>query len=254
MNTFSIVIPMFNASKTIKKTLDSCLTQIYSPKEIIIVDDCSADDSMQVVRQWKKNYNGDIKIVLEKQEPNAGPSKARNRGWELASGEYISFLDADDYFVPEKLAEIHHVLLENKDIILLGHNYTLENKEVKSSDSLNHILTKNLLLKNLTTTPSVIVKREILERFDENMHYTEDHDLWLRITEQYDKTYFLDRVLTTIGRPVRSEGGQSANLWAMRKGEIIMYKKFCKRNSIMLLFPLFAIFSLSKHVLKMLKG
>ena len=250
---FSIIIPMYNASTTIEKTLDLCVNQTYVPKEIIIVDDCSSDDSMQVVQQWRENYAGTIDIVLEKLEQNSGPSKARNRGWKLATRDYIAFLDSDDWFLPEKLADIHHVLLENKEIVLLGHDYALENEVLKSSASLNQIFTKNLLFKNLTTTPSVIVKREILERFDESMRYTEDHDLWLRITEQYDKTYFLDRVLTTIGRPVRSKGGQSANLWAMRKGEITMYKKFCKRNNIMLLFPLFLSFSLSKHLLKMFK-
>ena len=110
------------------------------------------------------------------------------------------------------------------------------------------------MLKNFATTPSVIVKRKLEERFDKAMRYTEDHDLWLRITQKYGKTYFLDAILTVIDRPVRTEGGQSANLWAMRKGEIEMYRKYCKRNKSMLLFPIYTSYSLSKHILKMLKG
>ncbi len=251
---FSIIIPMFNASNTMVKTLESCINQTYGLKEIIIIDDCSTDDSMQVVKQWKKNYNGNIEIVLEKLEQNSGPSKARNRGWDLASSDYVIFLDADDKFLSNKLEVIDSVLMENPEIILLGHSYSLEGEEKKETSSLEKISTADLLLKNLTTTPSVIVKRDIEERFDESMRYTEDHDLWLRITKKYNKTYYLNRVLTIIDRPVRSKGGQSSNLWAMRKGEIIMYYKYCKTNRIMLLFPLFTVFSLSKHVLKMIKG
>jgi len=113
---------------------------------------------------------------------------------------------------------------------------------------------KDLLLKNLFATPSVTVKCSISERFDESMRYTEDHDLWLRLTQKYDATYLLETVLTIIDRPVRSVGGQSANLWAMRKGEIKMYWKYCKKSIKMILFPLFLVFSLGKHLLKMIKG
>ena len=252
---FSIIVPMYNASDTIVKTLDSCIHQTYLPKEIIVIDDRSSDDSVVVVQEWKEHYKGQVEIVLQLLEVNSGPSKARNAGWDLATGEYVAFLDADDRFMAHKLETIASVLKKNEEIVLLGHKYTLNELEKTGViGELQKIDIHHVLLKNLATTPSVIVKRQILERFDETMRYTEDHDLWLRITEHYDKTYFLESTLTIIDRPVRSKGGQSANLWAMRKGEITMYKKFCKRNSIMLLFPLFIAFSLSKHILKILKG
>jgi len=247
---FSIVIPMFNASEYIVKTLESCVEQSYLPKEIIVVDDRSSDNSVAVLQEWKENYEGTVEIVLKCLEVNSGPSKARNRGWDLASGEYVAFLDADDRFLDNKLEVIHRILEDNKEIVLLGHGYSLAEQEQNTRSNLKKISTKDLLLKNLTTTPSVIVKRNIEERFDENMRYTEDHDLWLRITQKYDETYFLDTVLTIIDRPVRAEGGQSSNLWAMRKGEILMYKKFCKTNGVMILFPLFAAYSLLKHLIK----
>jgi len=251
---FSVVIPMFNSSTHIVKTLESCASQTYLPKEIIVVDDCSSDDSVAIVQHWKENYRGEIEMILKQLEVNSGPSKARNRGWGLASGEYVAFLDADDRFVSEKLERIASVLKNNEEIVLLGHAYTLEETIPNDTMKLQKVTTRDLLVKNLTTTPSVIVKRKLEERFDENMRYTEDHDLWLRITQKYDQTYFLDTVLTVIDRPVRTKGGQSANLWAMRKGEIEMYRKYCKTNKSMLLFPLYAVYSLSKHMLKMLKG
>lgn len=251
---FSIVIPMFNASEYIVKTLESCVEQSYLPKEIIVVDDRSSDNSVAVLQEWKENYEGTVEIVLKCLEVNSGPSKARNRGWDLARGEYVAFLDADDRFVSKKLETIAEVLHEHREIVLLGHGYALVDQKKNDTSNLEKVSTEDLLLKNLTTTPSVIVKRNIEERFDESMRYTEDHDLWLRITQKYDETYFLDTVLTIIDRPVRAEGGQSSNLWAMRKGEIFMYEKYCKTNKKMLLFPLFAVFSLSKHFIKMIKG
>ena len=250
---FSVVIPMFNASQHIVKTLESCIEQTYLPQEIIVVDDCSSDDSYALVQKWIEQYSGEIEVVLEGLERNSGPSKARNVGWDLANAEYVAFLDADDRFISKKLETIAEVLHEQKEIVLLGHAYALVDQKKNDTSNLEKISTKDLLLKNLTTTPSVIVKRNIEERFDESMRYTEDHDLWLRITQKYDETYFLDTVLTIIDRPVRAEGGQSSNLWAMRKGEIQMYRKYCKANKMMILFPLFATFSLSKHFIKMIK-
>ena len=250
---FSIVIPLFNASAFIEKTLESCTLQTLLPKEIIIVDDCSIDDSYALVQQWKKHYRGSIEIILKKMEENSGPSKARNQGWDLGSAEYIAFLDADDSFIPEKLEKMRDVLVQNHDIVLLGHGYSVNYKERNKHAALEKVSAKALLFKNMTTTPSIIVKREIKERFDESMRYTEDHDLWLRITKQYDKTYFLNTVLTIIGRPVRTAGGQSANLWAMRQGEIKMYYKYCKENGLLLLFPILTLFSLGKHGYKMLR-
>ncbi len=251
---FSVIIPMFNASHTIVKTLDSCLEQTLLPKEIIIVDDCSSDDSIEKVEQWREAYGGDVKVMIASLSENSGPSKARNRGWDLANGEYIAFLDADDRFLPKKLEKVGDVFVQNSNIVLLGHGYSVDDESITESAALKKVSVKALLFKNLTTTPSVIVKREIKERFDESMRYTEDHDLWLRITQRYDETYFLETVLTIIGRPVRAKGGQSDNLWAMRKGEIKMYRKYCQDNSRIFLFPFFLLYSLAKHSVKMIKG
>ncbi len=254
MISFSIVIPMFNSAYSIVKTLESCLEQTTLPVEIIVVDDCSSDDSFALVKQWMQKYNGTVEIVLRQLEVNSGPSKARNVGWEMATGEYVAFLDADDRFRTEKLETLVPVLRENPSVVLLGHNSKLNSDGIKEHGDLSKVSTITILKKNVFTTPAVVIKRDIKERFDETMRYTEDHDLWLRITQKYDETYYLDRVLTLIDRPVRSEGGQSANLWAMRRGEIKMYKKFCKSNGLMVLFPMFLGYSLAKHLVKLFKG
>ena len=254
MMRFSIVIPMFNNQSTIVKTLESCIAQIYMPLEVIIVDDASQDNTVLTVEEWIANYNGAVKIELIKLSENSGPSKARNVGWNSAKGDFVAFLDADDVFLPGKLDKIETVLSGNTDMILLGHKARVQGVTADESNKLEKVSCRDLLKRNLFTTPSVVIKREIDERFDESMRYTEDHDLWLRVTQKYDESYYLDTVLSEIDRPVRAKGGQSANLWAMRKGEIKMYYKYTRNTHQLFLFPFFLLFSLSKHIVKKIES
>ena len=251
---FSIVIPMFNNRIHIVNALDSCVKQSYKPKEIIIVDDCSVDASVEVVNKWRDRYYGEIDIILHRLERNSGPSVARNKGWDLASEGYIAFLDADDIFTIEKLAIAKKNLIQYPDTILLGHEYGVEKVENKSSYQLKRLTTKSFLRKNYFTTSAVVVKRDVGERFDETMRYTEDQDLFLRLTDKYNKTCYINKELVLRERDMNEGGGLSANLWAMRSGEVKMYRKFCKANGLMVLFPIFLAYSLSKHLLKLLKG
>ncbi len=96
MSVVSVVIPCYNAGKWLRAAIDSCLAQTYSNLEIIVVDDGSTDDSLLIAQ----SYGGDVTIVSG---PNRGGSRARNRGFALSHGEYIQFLDADDYLLPAKI-------------------------------------------------------------------------------------------------------------------------------------------------------
>ena len=137
----SIVIPLYNNVDTIERSLESCVNQIVLPAEIIIVDDKSSDDSLKVVNKWIDRYKGDVDIVLDKLELNSGSSVARNRGWDISRGEYISFLDADDFFLVDKLKNIVSILSNNSDILLLAHNYALvHEKKQNNSKTLNLII------------------------------------------------------------------------------------------------------------------
>ena len=251
---FSIVIPTYNSQRSIKKTLNCCVEQSCLPLEVIIVDDASQDSTIEVVEKWIQAYGDSVNVQLIKLLNNSGPSKARNVGWDAANGEYVAFLDADDIFLPEKLKRVDTVLRSNTDMILLGHKARVKDVTADESNKLEKVSCMNLLKRNLFTTPSVVIKREIDERFDESMRFTEDHDLWLRVTQKYDESYYLDTVLSEIDRPVRAKGGQSANLWAMRKGEIEMYYKYTRNTHQLFIFPFFLLFSLSKHILKKIES
>jgi glycosyltransferase involved in cell wall biosynthesis len=93
----SVVIPAYNCAAYVGQAVDSVLRQTYTDWEIIVVDDGSRDDTKLILEQ----YGDRIRYIYQQ---NQGVSIARNRGIELARGEFIAFLDADDYFLPDKIA------------------------------------------------------------------------------------------------------------------------------------------------------
>ncbi|MGJ3250975.1 MAG: glycosyltransferase family 2 protein [Elainellaceae cyanobacterium] len=107
----SVIIPCFNAHNWVAEAIDSCLHQTYPHIEIIVIDDGSTDDSLKVIKRY-----GD-RIIWETGE-NRGGNHARNRGFHLAKGDYIQYLDADDYILPEKIQR-HIETLEttNADVV-----------------------------------------------------------------------------------------------------------------------------------------
>ena len=250
----SVIIPMYNSKNTIKSAIESLLNQTYiEPIEIIVVNDGSIDGCEKIVEEMIINNqtNRTIKLI---NKANGGVSSARNRGIKEASGEYIAFLDSDDIWHPQKL-ELVFEALKDDSIKFIGHSYTLENNFDKkfNLEKLSKVSFTKLLLKNFAVTPSIIIKKEICEYFDETMTHTEDHELWLRITLKTD-VHYLDLPLTTLGRPTMTRGGLSANRWAMRKGELQMYKNIIRyKKSLTLLYPFLVIFSLAKHLRHIIK-
>src|SRR4051795_3380132 len=93
----SVVIPNYNYGRYVRQAVDSVLAQTYPSVEIIVVDDGSSDDSVALLQ----SYGSSIKLVAQS---NGGVHKARNRGIEESKGEFVAFLDADDWWEPTKLA------------------------------------------------------------------------------------------------------------------------------------------------------
>ena len=104
MELVSIIMPTYNSVATVKESLDSILSQTYRPLEIITIDDCSEDESYAFAKAYaSKNASLDISFITLKNSVNSGAGITRNKGLEAASGTYISFLDADDLWKPNKL-------------------------------------------------------------------------------------------------------------------------------------------------------
>ena len=115
----SIVTSAYNASKTIKTTIESVLSQTYKNWELIVVNDASSDNTSEIVLSYCKN---DSRIKLINHETNQGAGLARRTGISNISGEYMTFLDSDDYLSPETLEVLLHFIEKyNVDIVAPGY-------------------------------------------------------------------------------------------------------------------------------------
>ena len=115
---FSVIIPVYNGAETIGRALDSILKQTWPAHEIIVIDDGSTDQTEAIVR----GYGAPVRYVRQK---NAGPSAARNHGVSLAEGDWIAFLDADDWYYPTRL-QLHAELIKthaNLDFVVGNFDY-----------------------------------------------------------------------------------------------------------------------------------
>lgn len=247
---FSVVIAAYNACGTICAALQSCMSQTYAAFEIIVVDDASTDDTLQLVQ----SYSPEIKTVTLKE--NKGVSAARNAGWAIARGDYVAFLDSDDVWHPEKLLRVNETLINFPALKFLAHQFRSDNNasERKLSPTIiKEIHFRELLIRNQIQGSCIVVKKDIPQRFDEHMRYTEDYDFALRSAYQ-QPIVFLEIPLSILSRPQQSEGGLSANLWAMRKGELYLYGKLWKLNPLLLLcIPVLWLYSLAKHLFQKAK-
>ncbi|MCB1873922.1 MAG: glycosyltransferase [Gammaproteobacteria bacterium] len=188
----SVVIPTFNAASFIVETIDSVLKQTYQPIEIIIVDDGSTDNTLELVEN--KYKDGVIRIG----QTNSGPSAARNRGINESSGKYIAFLDADDLWLPGKIASQVAVMEKHSDVGLLCGDMVdfSENGEESQSHFQKHGLGESyfgdslfiidafrkIYNNNFISTPTVMVRRSDLNNtklFPLEFRFSEDYLLWL---------------------------------------------------------------------------
>ena len=220
----SVIIPVYNAEKSIEKSLISIKNQTWEGVfEIILVNDGSSDRSKTIIENYQQNHQ-DQNIILINQE-NRGVSKARNVAMKIAQGDYIALLDSDDEWLPEK-TEKQMKFLENQNIDFITSLWNNENitfpYKLQPPNKLVKITLKKLLFKITGQTSTAIFKRKIFENtgfFDENQNYSEDANYWMRISEK-NQMYLLPEKLVIAGNGKKSFGfsGLSANLKEMEKG------------------------------------
>lgn len=153
----SVIVPIYNVEKYINKCVDSIINQTYKNIEIILVDDGSTDNCYNICDEYKKKDNR-IKVIHQE---NSGLSEARNAGIKMAKGEYLAFVDGDDYILEDMLEYLYKLLKEtnseisvcnfirywNEDKKLIDYNINRERIVIKREQALKEIL-KNDLLKS----------------------------------------------------------------------------------------------------------
>lgn len=255
----SVVIPAFNSSKTIRPALESCLAQTALPFEIIVVDDASSDGAADVVESFLRDHASPsgVRYRIIRHGKNEGPSKSRNDGWDCAEGDWIAFLDADDMWHPSKLKISLDVASMNAGVAMVAHAFEVTQSQAGGMPwpSVPHAEPRPrrlsflpLLLYNTIATPTVLLSRDLPERFSEDMRYCEDHELWLRLAVAHTVLYY-DLPLTRLGRPLLTPGGASSAMWKMRLAEMRMYSRVARtRRMLFPLVPILIVWSLMKHV------
>lgn len=192
----SVITPVYNAEKVIGKTLESIFNQTYPHIEIVLVDDCSKDNSEAVIKEYMKEHKN---IVYYKQETNQGAGAARNKALELAKGQYVAFLDADDLWYPEK-TERQIKLLKEKDgafsytaIEMIDRDGNVVKKKRKVKEQVNY---KFLLHNTMIATSTVIIDRTKLGDFRMPLRRGgQDYATWLMLLRDGTIAYGINEAL-----------------------------------------------------------
>ena len=196
----SLIIPTFNRCSTLQRALTSVLQQTILPDEIIVVDDGSTDGTAQMMsREFPE-------LVYVAQE-NKGVSAARNKGIQLAQGDWFAFLDSDDTWLPEKLAMQICALTESPEIKICHSDEIWIRNGVRVNAMLKHKKAGGWIFKQYlplcAMSPSAImIHRSVFDDvglFDESLPACEDYDLWLRITAKYPVLFIEQPLINKYG-------------------------------------------------------
>ena len=225
----SVIIPTYNRCDLLKRAINSVIKQTITPKEIIIVDNGSTDQTYQMVSLLFPEIN----YFIEKKR---GVSAARNKGILESKSKWIAFLDSDDTWKPTKLEKQMEFSIFNQDkyrIIHTDENWYRNKKflnQLKKHKKSGGNIFKNSLQLCCISPSSVVLKKQIFEEyglFDENLEVCEDYDMWIRITSK-EEVGFLDSPL------VSKYGGHSDQLskkfWGMDRFRIKSLEKNLKNE------------------------
>ncbi len=190
----SVIVPCYNNDQTIIETIESITKQEYSPVEIIIVNDGSTDKSEDIVSSYIK-INNAVNIALINQD-NSGPSKSRNNGAEKATGKYLLFLDADDLIAPSYIKKSIECL-ENNPMLNIVYSEAEYFGAKKGKWNLPEFKLPNFLVENCIPI-SAIIRNEVFTKvgkFDENLNFVEDWELWIKIIMEFGGVYQIPETL-----------------------------------------------------------
>jgi glycosyltransferase involved in cell wall biosynthesis len=200
----SIITPFYNRERQLSNCIKSVLAQTHQDFEFLLVDDCSTDNSSNVVRSFS-----DDRIRLLKMPVNSGAAAARNVGITASTGSVISFLDSDDAYEPNFLEQsVQKIQTSSPDVGLIWTGLRYIRNE-SNSDKVSEAMWKpetsdpyRLFLSNLRigTNSGISIRKEVFNQvglFDETLPAAEDTDLFLRIAQKYNVSY-VDKILINI--------------------------------------------------------
>ena len=195
MDTVSIIIPAYNAEMYLREAVDSALSQTYQACEIIVVDDGSTDRTPRILEE----YGDRLRVI---RQANQGSPAACNAGAAVAKGTWIAFLDADDMWLPGKLARqiesCADYAISHTDSVCFGDSITGEVLRSSFEPPYCGSVLKELLVRNFISKSTVMIRRDIYLRyggFDETYTGVEDWPFWLKVCAEHELGYLPETVV-----------------------------------------------------------
>jgi len=216
----SVLLPVYNGGATLSQAIASILSQDMSEFELIIIDDCSTDNSTSVIRQYADK---DSRIILIFHEVNIGLAKTLNEGLKLAKSDFVARMDQDDESLPQRLRIQLDYMLSHPEFAVVG-SYVYHMGAKQEFDRLVELpsnseqIKQTLLQYNCMYHPSVMMRRnKILELggYKAEFKNAEDYDLWLRVSKLYP--------LTNISKPLLRYRFSVTGMTLGRKWEQLFY-------------------------------
>ena len=201
---FSIICPTYNSEKFIKKSIQSLLNQDHKNFEIIYCDDSSTDKTIDILENYKVQFlKKKINVTILKNTKRSGAGASRNKAIKFSNYTWISFLDSDDDWKPDKLSKVAKII-NSKNYNCIMHNEILRklNGKVleinyKKNFNFKKDILKQLFLKNFLSTSAITLKKKLVvdaNYFNEEYVNAQDYDLWLKIGNNF-KIFFINESL-----------------------------------------------------------
>ena len=190
----SVIVPVYNVEKYLRKCLDSLVNQTMTDYEVIVVNDGSTDTSESIINE----YIGKYPVIKAFKKENGGMSSARNTGLKYATGKYIAFVDSDDYVGPSFLEKMYTKAIENNsDVVICDYNALNEKETRYMKCHMN--MSPDMKIEYLLSPPMVwskLIKKDILDKvsFKEGIYY-EDLDICIRMSSLVNSVSFVDEAL-----------------------------------------------------------
>lgn len=227
--TISVVCPTYNSAAYVADTIQSVLQQTMPPLELIVSDDGSTDQTVEIIERLSENAPFEVSVL---KNSHRGPGAARNAGIFAAKGDWIAFLDSDDRWHPEKIARLTRAIIEHPEKNFFCHD--AYQRFVRGHEKRMNLpgrfrqgapLTKQLFCNCLFTTSAVVCRRDLLLAhggFDETLPSAQDYELWLRLSPHLT-VHFIDEPLGWhIDRPGNISSGKR---WRQLRNEVIALSK-----------------------------
>lgn len=188
----SIITPCFNSASFLETTIRSVLKQSYTNWELLLIDDCSTDKTLEVILKFKNN---DSRIKLFQNEKNVGVANSRNVGLRHSNGTFLAFLDSDDVWLAEKLEkQIHIAISQGANFIFSDYDSIDESgKYIRQYKCPTSITKENLLRGSFIGCLTVLVSKELIADSVFKKTFHEDYLMWLHLLSKPQAKPFVIR-------------------------------------------------------------